>query len=45
VAASLGGFDYRMGMEIAGLFWLGSFLLFIVIYGPILIAPRLGENW
>jgi uncharacterized protein involved in response to NO len=45
VAAPLGGVDYRMGMEIAGLCWLGSFVLFIVIYGPILFAPRLGERW
>jgi uncharacterized protein involved in response to NO len=43
VAAPLGAVDYRMGMEVAGLFWLGSFVLFIVSYGPILLAPRLGE--
>lgn len=43
VAAPLGGLDYRMGMEIAGLCWIGSFLLFIACYGPILFAPRVGE--
>jgi uncharacterized protein involved in response to NO len=32
-----------MGMEIAGLCWIGSFLLFIACYGPILFAPRVGE--
>ena len=43
VAAPLGAVDYTMGMEVAGLCWLGSFVLFIVSYGPILFAPRLGE--
>jgi uncharacterized protein involved in response to NO len=44
VAASLGGVDYRVGLEVAGLCWLGGFLLFIAIYSPILFAPRLGES-
>ena len=44
VAASLGLLDYRMGMEAAGALWLGSFVLFIFNYGPILFAPRLGEK-
>lgn len=44
VAASLGGVDYRVGLEVAGLCWLGGFLLFIVVYGPILFAPRVGER-
>lgn len=44
VASSLGVLDYRMGMEAAGFLWLGSFALFIFIYGPILFAPRLGEK-
>ncbi|WP_294124283.1 NnrS family protein [Sphingomonas sp.] len=44
VAASLGALDYRMGMEVAGFCWLGSFVLFIFNYGPILFAPRLGEK-
>jgi uncharacterized protein involved in response to NO len=43
VAASLGGVDYRMGMEVAGLCWIGSFVLFVFNYGPILFKPRLGE--
>jgi uncharacterized protein involved in response to NO len=43
VGASLGVFDYRIGMEVAGLCWIGSFLLFIVRYGPILFASRVGE--
>jgi uncharacterized protein involved in response to NO len=44
VAASLGLVDYRLGMEVAGMCWLGSFVLFILNYAPILFAPRLGEK-
>jgi uncharacterized protein involved in response to NO len=43
VGAPLGAFDYRIGMEVAGLCWIGSFLLFIACYGSILFAPRVGE--
>lgn len=43
VGAPLGALDYRMGMEVAGLCWIGAFLLFIACYGPILFAPRAGE--
>jgi uncharacterized protein involved in response to NO len=41
VAASLGLFDFRMGMEIAGAAWMGAFLLFLSVYGPILLSPRI----
>jgi uncharacterized protein involved in response to NO len=44
VATSLDALDYRMGMDVAGLCWIGSFLLFIGCYGPILSAPRIGER-
>ena len=44
VAAPLSAMDYRIGMEVAGLCWLGAFVLFIFNYGPILFAPRLGEK-
>lgn len=44
VAAPLSAVDYRLGMEVAGLCWLGAFVLFIFKYGPILFAPRLGET-
>jgi uncharacterized protein involved in response to NO len=44
VAASIGFVDYRIGMEVAGSAWLGSFVLFILHFGPILFAPRLGEK-
>lgn len=43
VAASLGTMNIRMGMELAGLCWIGSFVLFVACYGPILFAPRVGE--
>jgi uncharacterized protein involved in response to NO len=43
VGAPLGALDYRIGMEVAGLCWIGSFLLFIACYGPILFAPRVGD--
>ena len=44
VAAPLNVIDYRMGMEVAGLCWIGSFVLFIFNYGPILFSPRFGES-
>lgn len=44
VAASLSVVGYRLGMEAAGLCWIGSFVLFVLSYGPILFAPRLGER-
>lgn len=44
VAASLGAVAYQLGMEVAASFWIGSFVLFIFNYGPILFEPRLGEK-
>jgi uncharacterized protein involved in response to NO len=44
VAAPIGLLDYGLGMEVAGVCWLGSFVLFVFNYGPILFAPRLGEK-
>ena len=40
VAASLGLFDYRVSLEMAGAAWLGAFLLFLGFYGPILFGQR-----
>ena len=44
VASPLGLVDYRLGMEVAALCWMAGFLLFIARYGPILVAPRVGEK-
>jgi uncharacterized protein involved in response to NO len=43
VAASLGVGDYRLGLDIAGTFWGGALLLFVIAYAPVLWRPRLGE--
>ena len=40
VAAALGLLDYRLGMEIAGAAWIGGFVMFIAVYGPILVTRR-----
>jgi uncharacterized protein involved in response to NO len=44
VAASLGPFDYAIGMTVAAVAWSGAFVLFLATYGPILFRPRLGEK-
>jgi len=44
VGASLELVDYMPGMELAALAWAGAFLLFLVVYGPILFRPRIGER-
>lgn len=44
VVAPLGVVDYRFGMEAAGALWAGAFVLFLIVYGPILFAPRPGEK-
>jgi uncharacterized protein involved in response to NO len=41
--ATLGGFDYRMGIEVSGALWGGAMLLFALAYGPILFRPRIGN--
>ena len=41
VAASLGVLDYRVGMDVAGGAWMGAFVLFLVVYGPILMTKRI----
>ena len=40
VGAGLGLIGYRAGIEGAGAFWAGAFLLFLLIYGPILFRSR-----
>jgi uncharacterized protein involved in response to NO len=34
------GIDYLAGMAAAGLLWVGAFLLFVIVYAPILVRPR-----
>ena len=34
------GIDYALGMSIAGIIWAAGFLLFALVYGPMLLAPR-----
>jgi uncharacterized protein involved in response to NO len=43
VTAPLGLVDYKLGMEISAVSWAGAFLIFLLVYGPILFAPRPGE--
>ncbi len=44
VTAPLGLVDYTLGMEVSALAWGGAFLIFLAAYGPILLAPRVGEK-
>lgn len=37
---SLGWFDYSLGLTIAAVTWVGAFVLFAGIYGPLLNRPR-----
>ena len=41
VTAPMGLLDYRVGMEVAAMAWIGAFLLFLAAYGPILLTPRI----
>jgi len=40
IAAPFGLFDYDDAIELAGLAWAGAFLTFLLIYGPMLLRPR-----
>jgi uncharacterized protein involved in response to NO len=44
VAAALGVGPYATMLDIAGAFWGGAMLLFLIVYTPILWTPRLGER-
>src|SRR5689334_7389541 len=44
VMASLGLGAYAIMLDIAGAFWGGSLLLFVIVYRPILWRPRVGEE-
>ena len=41
VAAPLGLLEYRIGMDVAGTAWLGAFVLFLFVYGPMLFGPSI----
>jgi uncharacterized protein involved in response to NO len=45
VAASLGVGAYPTMFDAAGIFWGAALLLFLIVYGPILWRPRVGEEW
>ena len=40
VAAPFGWFDYKAGIDLAGLAWAAAFVIFLLTYGPMLIRPR-----
>ena len=44
VAASLGAGPYAIMLDVAGALWGAALLLFMIVYGPILWSPRLGEE-
>lgn len=44
VSASIGLGPYGIMLDVAGAFWGMALLLFLVVYGPILWQPRLGEQ-
>ncbi len=44
VAVALGWFDYSVGLNLAGVAWASAFVVFLITYGPILLAPRRGEE-
>jgi uncharacterized protein involved in response to NO len=44
VAAALGVGSYAIMLDVAGTFWGGALLLFVMVYSPILWRPRLGER-
>jgi uncharacterized protein involved in response to NO len=44
VAAPFGWIDYTFGMRVSALAWGGAFLGFLIFYGPILFARRVGED-
>jgi uncharacterized protein involved in response to NO len=43
VAASLDLLNYTLGLEIAGLAWGGAFILFLAVYGPMLLRAHVSD--
>jgi uncharacterized protein involved in response to NO len=42
VLAALGLIDFQAGLEAAGALWAGAFVLFLIVYSPILFMSRAG---
>jgi uncharacterized protein involved in response to NO len=36
--------DYAEALRVAGFAWIGAFTLFVIVYAPILMAPRIGAG-
>lgn len=43
VATGFGWLDYLPGLHLSACLWIVAFLLFLIVYGPILTKPRMGE--
>ena len=43
VAVPFSRIDYRDGLEVSGALWAGAFVVFLIVYGPILLRPRLDK--
>lgn len=43
VATAFGYIDYLPGLYLSAALWVGAFLLFLVVYGPILSKPRVAD--
>jgi len=43
VGTSLNVINYNLGIDVSGLAWGGAFLVFLIVYAPVLWGRRLGE--
>lgn len=43
VATAFGYIDFQVGLDLSAALWVAAFLLFLVVYGPILSKPRVQE--
>ena len=44
VTAPLGIVNYILAIQLSAVAWAGAFLIFLLAYGPILFAPRIGDR-
>jgi uncharacterized protein involved in response to NO len=44
IATAMGWIDYRFGLRLSAALWILTFVLFLVLYVPVLTGPRLGEK-